>query len=813
MRTRRNAPRGAAAGAAFRWCGGSLADTERRRSAPAAAAPDAPDFKSDEIGSRAEDVARHLRAMTEAITDRAAFSALESEVFQYSHRIADGWRETDQVLGAAPRRAPLSTLASFWRALRTELAGLRTRVDRRAQRRAADLATLDRLQGLWRWTLEHAREVGAPEPVLGRVQATLAAIDATREQVEARNGRVLLLQDAVSRATQACDDAIARIADAHRDAVGHILVRNLPPVWSRAQPGTALDAGAGRRAPPSSAYATILASAKIYVQTYRAGFALTLVIAALLMWSLHRVRASMLHASGAPHAAFPAFVSHVLRAPLATVLILTLIVSRPLRPDPPAVLQQLSLLVGFPAALILLRPTLGPRLMRAFLASSIFFLADVARGSQQLSSGLEQVFLIVEMAAAAALLLWTAALLQTTTGVLVARSPWVRIITRRILLAAALAAAFASLAAAFGYVALADFVGGGVLFVFYAGIGLLAFRVAFGGAVWLALVKSPLAWLRAIERNASRLESAIGRTIEVLAVALWGAIALQRFELLDPALSAAGSMLDARLQAGELSLSVGRVLGFVAVVFGAWLTSRAVVFALEEDVYPRMNLARGLPYALSTLVRYGLLLAGFFAALAALGLDLTRLTVLVSAFGLGLGFGMQQIINNFVSGLILLFERPVQVGDLVQLQDLVGEVRRIGIRASLVRTLEGAEVIIPNSDLIQSQVTNWTLSDRKRRVTLEIGVTYGTEAGRVLDLLVEIAKRDPRVVTDPGPEALFVGFGASSLDFQLRFWTEDVQWLRVKSAIGVALQDALREAGIGVPFTTITVQVDPAAAR
>jgi small-conductance mechanosensitive channel len=796
---------------------GHAADSPPTPSGGAAPPPVAPaetaDIKSDEIGVRAEDVAAQLRAMSEAIADQAEFSALEIEVLQYSHRIADRWRETDEILAAAPRRAPLATLASSWRALRTELVGRRAEVDRRAEQREADLATLDRLEELWRWTLDHARGIGAPEPVLRRVQETLAAIDATRVQVEARHGRVLVLQDALSRATQACDDAIARIADAHRDAVGHILVRNLPPVWSRARPDAALEAGSGTRAPPSGAYATILDSVKIYVQAYRAGFALTLVIAALLVWSLYRMRASMLRGLAAPHAALPVFVTHVLRAPLATALILTLILSRPLRPDPPAVLQQLSLLIGFPAALILLRPTLDPRLMRAFLASSIFFLADVMRGSQQLSSSAEQVVLIVEMAAAATLLFWTAALLQTTTGVLIARSPWARIITHRILLAAALAAVLASLAAAFGYVALADFIGGGALFVFYVGIGVLAFRVAFGGALWLALVKSPLAWLRAIERNASRLESVINRMIEVLAVALWFGIAFQRFELLDPVLAAVGSVLDARLHAGELNVSVGRVLGFVAVVFGAWLTSRAVVFALEEDVYPRMNLARGLPYALSTLVRYGLLLAGFFAALATLGLDLTRLTVLVSAFGLGLGFGMQQIINNFVSGLILLFERPVQVGDLVQLQDLVGEVRRIGIRASLVRTLEGAEVIIPNSDLIQSQVTNWTLSDRKRRVTLEIGVTYGTEARRVLELLVEIAKRDPRVAADPGPEALFVGFGASSLDFQLRFWTEDTQWLRVKSDIGVALQDALREAGIGVPFTTITVQVDPTAAR
>jgi small-conductance mechanosensitive channel len=778
-----------------------------------AAKPELSGFQSNEIGNRAEDVAGQLRAMTEEITDQTAFSALEGEVFQYGHRIADRWKETDQILAAAPRRAPLVTLASSWRALRTELVGLRTQVDRHAQQRAADLATLARLQGLWSWTLDHARAAGAPEPVLGRVQATLAAIDATRAQVATRHGRILVLQDAVSRAAQACDDAIARIADAHRDAIDHVFVRNLPPVWSRAQRDAALETGAGRGAPPSGAYASILDSVKIYLQAYRAGFALTLVIAALLVWSLYRMRASMLRGLAAPHAALPVFVSHVLRAPLATALILTLILSRPLRPDPPAVLQQLSLLIGFPAALILLRPTLDPRLMRAFLVSSIFFLADVARGTQQFSDGVEQVFLIVEMVAAAAVLFWIVALLPATGGALVARSPRIRSITRRILLAAALAAAFASLAAAVGYVALADFVGGGALFVFYVGIGLLAFRVAFGGALWLALVKSPLAGLRAIERNSSRLESAINRTIEVLAVALWCAIALQRFELLDPVLAAVASVLDARLQAGELNLSVGRVLGFVAVVGIAWLAARVVVFALEEDVYPRMKLARGIPYALSTMIRYGLLLAGFFAALATLGLDLTRLTVLVSAFGLGLGFGMQQIINNFVSGLILLFERPVQVGDLVEMKELNGEVLRIGIRSSQIRTAEGAEVIIPNSDLIQNRVTNWTLSDRRRRVSLGIGVAYGTAAQRVLALLLDVVRHDPRVMTVPPPEALFTGFGASALEFQLRFWTEDSGWMRLKSDIGVAIQDALREARIGMPVTPVEVQVESFAVR
>src|SRR4030095_5610792 len=136
--------------------------------------------------------------------------------------------------------------------------------------------------------------------------------------------------------------------------------------------------------------------------------------------------------------------------------------------------------------------------------------------------------------------------------------------------------------------------------------------------------------------------------------------------------------------------------------------------------------------------------------------------VLVSAFGLGLGFGLQQIMNNFVSGLILLFERPVQVGDSIQLGDLGGDVLRIGIRSSTLRTPQGAEVIVPNSKMIEDKVTNWTLSDRRRRIELDVGVTGDTDPERILALLADIARRDPRVSGDPPPEALLIRFGEAS---------------------------------------------------
>jgi len=158
------------------------------------------------------------------------------------------------------------------------------------------------------------------------------------------------------------------------------------------------------------------------------------------------------------------------------------------------------------------------------------------------------------------------------------------------------------------------------------------------------------------------------------------------------------------------------------------------------------------------------------------------------------------VVNNFVSGLILLFERPVQTGDLIQVGDLSGEVKRIGIRSSTVRTFEGADVIVPNGNLISDRVVNWTFSDRLRRVDLTVGVGYQSDPAKVLALLIETARANPDVLSLPEPAAFFNGFGESSLDFVLRVWCRIELGPGVKSALGVAVLEALRGAGIQIPF-------------
>jgi len=187
--------------------------------------------------------------------------------------------------------------------------------------------------------------------------------------------------------------------------------------------------------------------------------------------------------------------------------------------------------------------------------------------------------------------------------------------------------------------------------------------------------------------------------------------------------------------------------------------------------------------------------------MAALGIDLTKVTLLAGAVGVGVGLGLQNVVNNFASGLILMLERPINVGDQIDVGGVVGEVKRIGVRSSTIRTSQGAEVIVPNADLASKQVTNWTLSDRARRYEIDVGVAYGSDPARVLRLLEGAAADLPDVQKVPPPRALFSGFGDSSLDFRLYAWVESVDiGMQAQNSLRMAVLRALDGAGIEIPF-------------
>jgi small-conductance mechanosensitive channel len=252
---------------------------------------------------------------------------------------------------------------------------------------------------------------------------------------------------------------------------------------------------------------------------------------------------------------------------------------------------------------------------------------------------------------------------------------------------------------------------------------------------------------------------------------------------------------------GQISITLGSVLLFVLSIWVAFWFAKTIRLILQDEVLPKMALPRGVGNSVATLSYYGLVTIGVFVALAAAGFELSQLTLIVGALGVGIGLGLQSVVNNFVSGLILMFERPIQPGDVVEVAGTSGKVREIGMRATTLTTFEGADVVVPNGSLLSEKLINWTLSDMTRRIDVNIGIAYGSNPREVMQLLLDVAKVTPGIATHPEPNVVFNGFGASSLDFGIRAWTHDFNsWVNIRSEMSMRLYDALQAAGIQIPF-------------
>ncbi|MBI9076527.1 MAG: mechanosensitive ion channel [Desulfatibacillum sp.] len=208
----------------------------------------------------------------------------------------------------------------------------------------------------------------------------------------------------------------------------------------------------------------------------------------------------------------------------------------------------------------------------------------------------------------------------------------------------------------------------------------------------------------------------------------------------------------------------------------------------------------GFQESLTTLAVYLIWAFGILFALSLLGVSGTSLAVVFGALGIGLGFGLQAIFNNFMSGLILLFERPIQVGDILEINGTWGEVRKINVRSTVVQTYDNASLIIPNSELISNQVTNWSFKDPKLRRNIYVGVAYGSNVALVRETLQEVADKHPKVYKRPRPDVLFTDFGDSALMFRLRFWSHVDYFLLTESELRMEIDRLFRERSINIPF-------------
>ena len=767
-----------------------------RVEAEAPAAEPAKPIPVAEVAVRAERVAIWLRGLAPEIEDRAKLDGKEQELEATAARVWDGLTDTRLLLGEGPRPSVVDGAELAWLEGRQQVSDQSDALTASAQETEDALEKVRVSQERWKLTGDAAREADAPATVIARIENTQREIDLAREQLLALRERILSLQDKSARLVAVADEVLATLAAHRRDSVERIGAPSSRPLWhesvTHADPATAM-----RRIAVS--FEREVSAARRFVER-RADvlrFQAVLLFVLVLLFRTARSRTARRVQDD------PSLRESVaiLDAPNSAAILLTLLSSLWLHPRLPDLLANAVALASLlPLARLLRQVIPGAFFWLAYTLAG-FFVFDRLGDILAPAPLVEQLALVLEMAAGLGLVVRLLRSGRLRPGA--ETGEWARALRVVGVAAHVLGVVFAVAlgAAVFGYMQIARYLASTSLGAVYIGMALYAAARAARGLAGFLLCVRPLASLRSVQRHRDLVERRVASGIGWVAIGTWVFALLRTLGQAGASADLLQGLLAADLAVGPITLTVGDVLGVVATVWASFLISRFVRFALGEEIYPRLSLPHGAPYAISSLVHYAILLGGFFLALSAMGLDLNKFTVLGGALGVGIGFGLQTIVNNFVSGLILLFERPVQIGDTVQVADVAGEVRRIGIRSSTIRTSSGAEVIVPNSDLISQRVTNWTLSDRSRRFEIPVGVAYGTRPEKVLALLAEVAAKHPEVLSHPAPTALFVGFGQSSLDFELRAWVVDGDRLNlVKTEVAVALSQALEAAGIEIPF-------------
>lgn len=347
-----------------------------------------------------------------------------------------------------------------------------------------------------------------------------------------------------------------------------------------------------------------------------------------------------------------------------------------------------------------------------------------------------------------------------------------------------------------------------IFYAVYSAAVLYNSSVLFNGLVISLLKGKKARRINAIRLYDEYIIKQMVKAVNVLATYLWLVVFLKQLKIWEPVSAYVVGVFQYEWTVGALTIDIANILIFVLVIYTSTKLSRAIEVVLEGDVLNKMNLAKGLPHSIAVMVKYSLVVLGVVIAASAVGLEFSNLAVVFGALGVGIGFGLQSIFNNLVSGLILLFERPVKIGDTVEIGTLIGKVKTIGIRSSNIHTIDGAEVIVPNGHLVSNELINWTLSDQKRRIDVVVSVSYKSDPQQVKALLESVVEEHPLILQDPKPKAFFLEMGDSGLDFRLLFWTASYgEWYSIRSEVVMRTFEVLKENGIEIPFPQRDVHI------
>jgi len=688
----------------------------------------------------------------------------------------------------------LSNLENDWIFLHSSLLDEQNQLTGMVQKLENERVTMEEKLSVWNNTLLKAYETSSPEMVIEQVNSIIKEIE---EFISSLRSDSEFLQERLVQISEGlifCNNVLGNIKSAQEFATKQLFALKQPPLWKAFDQKTDITIISEQR----SLIEDNISDLKDFYTNYSFRIWLHLVffmiILGIIYFSFRNLK-DFIPEMDIPQADAiikilkrPVSSAFVINFPLAFIIYETL-------PDPVRLINTLLLLI--PVILILTDIITGPsrRFIYFLLVATLFVQIHSLSYSDTLISRIFLIVIILLGLVTLAMILGKKSLrqlvLSSKLGKITFGLIWLSVILFTLSLFSAIA----------GAVLLAEFItyatikSAAIALVFYA------LAVALNGIIISSLHSQNIRKLNLIKKHYEVVYKRLVNITNLAIWILWFIFALRFFSVWDNLYKAIKIVLTYSLTIGTVVISLGNIIAFLLII---WLTlwiSRMIRIIVEDEVTPRAKLKRGVPSAISLILRISIITIGFLIAVGAAGVELSKLAILLGALGVGIGFGLQNIFNNLISGIILAFERPINEGDIIEISGFWGTVQKVGIRATTMRTFDGAEVIVPNGNLISNELTNWTLTDQQRRVEVLVGVKYGTDPEQVLKILHDVADAHSETLKDPRPLPLFTEFGESSLNFRLLVWIPNADdRLRIQSELSVAVNKELKKAGIEIPF-------------
>jgi len=688
----------------------------------------------------------------------------------------------------------LNALHQEWNLYQGKMNDWKDRLLTASQNVEKKLLDIKQKQIVWELTREEAQKAEAPQALKNRISTVLKETTDAEKRFSKRLNDLLILQNNVSKSQNEINELLNKISESESKLRGQIFVRDSPPLWEvvTTRQDTLHIAGQVQES-WTELFRANLTFIKINTDLFYFHIALFILLLLLMLYINKQNRKKQLFNEedhSLKHSAY--FISR----PFSAALLIALFLSIWIYPEFPNAVGEFLLLLLLIPVVRLVRGMLIGELRTPFYIMAAIFVFDILQKNAIGFVFMQRMILLFATIAVLIIFIW---MLRPNSPIHKRKLTGVAKFLYRIsyvLIVILIVSFFSNL---YGSVSLAKTLTWGIVDSSHLLVTIYITVTVSTGLITVLIRRRRARAMQFVKTYALKLEKWAKYTISLIGIFLWIRSTLNVFGLLDLLKSWFLDLRETTWTVGLIIISFDAIVDFILILVVTFILIRMIRIFLDLEIFPRLKLPKGLPSAITMMIRYTLVALGIFLALSSIGIDLGKFGILAGALGVGLGFGLQKIVANFISSLILAFGRAIRVGDTLQYQDVFGNVKEIGVNASTVRTFDGSDAIIPNADLISNKVTNWTLLDMQRRMLLPVKVAFGTNPHEVLEILEKVAQKHEDVLNSPEPFAVFNGFGDNFLDFSLYYWIPTSAYFKAKTEIALGVHDAITAKGIQTP--------------